>query len=134
MPRTLILGASGGIGRALMAEARARGHEVTGLSRSADGLDMTDEAALAQALARLEPAFETVIVATGGLALDGQGPEKSLRALEAANLALHFALNAAGPALALKHALRLMPRDRPARFAALSARVGSISDNALGGW
>jgi NAD(P)-dependent dehydrogenase (short-subunit alcohol dehydrogenase family) len=34
----------------------------------------------------------------------------------------------------LKHALRLMPRDRPCRFAALSARVGSIGDNALGGW
>lgn len=134
MPRTLILGASGGIGSALVAEARARGHEVTGLSRSADGLDLTDETSLSRALSRLEPPFETVIVATGGLALDGQGPEKSLRALDPANLARHFALNAAGPALALKHALRLIPRDRPARFAALSARVGSIGDNALGGW
>lgn len=45
-----------------------------------------------------------------------------------------FALNAMGPALVLKHALRLMPRDRLTRFAALSARVGSIGDNKLGGW
>lgn len=134
MPRTLILGASGGIGGALLAEARARGHEAIGLSRSADGLDLTDDAAIQAALARMEPPFETVIVATGGLALAGQGPEKSLRALDPSNLARHFALNAAGPALALKHALRLIPRDRPARFAALSARVGSIGDNALGGW
>ena len=49
-------------------------------------------------------------------------------------MARHFAVNAIGPALVLKHALRLVPRDRPARFAALSARVGSIGDNALGGW
>ena len=34
----------------------------------------------------------------------------------------------------LKHALRLLPKDRPARFVALSARVASIGDNALGGW
>lgn len=134
MPRTLILGASGGIGAALLDHARARGEEVRGLSRSADGFDVTDEAAIQAALARLEPPFDTVIVATGGLALAGQGPEKSLRALDPANLARHFALNATGPALVLKHALRLMPRDRPARFAALSARVGSIGDNALGGW
>ena len=45
-----------------------------------------------------------------------------------------FAVNAVGPALVLKHALRLVPRDRRAVFAALSARVGSIGDNRLGGW
>ena len=39
-----------------------------------------------------------------------------------------------GPLLVLKHSLQMMPRDRPTRFAALSARVGSIGDNGLGGW
>ena len=48
--------------------------------------------------------------------------------------AAQFALNSTGPLLVLKHALRLMPRDAPVRFAALSARVGSIGDNHLGGW
>ncbi len=45
-----------------------------------------------------------------------------------------FALNAVGPALILRHAARLLPRDRRAVFAVLSARVGSIGDNRLGGW
>ncbi len=45
-----------------------------------------------------------------------------------------FALNAIGPALVLKHAVRLLPRRAPSVFAALSARVGSIGDNRLGGW
>jgi NAD(P)-dependent dehydrogenase (short-subunit alcohol dehydrogenase family) len=79
-----------------------------------------------------------VLGATGGigaaLVLGGQGPEKSLRGLDPGALARQFALNAAGPVLVLKHALRLMPRDRVVRFAALSARVGSIGDNGLGGW
>jgi NAD(P)-dependent dehydrogenase (short-subunit alcohol dehydrogenase family) len=75
-----------------------------------------------------------VLVATGALAPPGLGPEKSLRALDPAAMAALFALNATGPMLVLKHALRLMPRDRRAVFAALSARVGSIGDNALGGW
>jgi NAD(P)-dependent dehydrogenase (short-subunit alcohol dehydrogenase family) len=57
-----------------------------------------------------------------------------LKALGAAELASQFAVNAVGPALVLKHALRLMPRDRRSVFAALSARVGSIGDNGLGGW
>jgi NAD(P)-dependent dehydrogenase (short-subunit alcohol dehydrogenase family) len=107
---------------------------VVGLSRRADGLDVTDEASLARVLGRLEGAFDLVIVATGGLELNGARPEKTLKSLDSAVLAAQFALNASGPALVLKHTLRLLPRDRPARFAALSARVGSIGDNALGGW
>ena len=126
--RTLVIGASGGIGAALCAASGA-----VGLSR-AEGLDVTDEASIRDSLARLEPPFDRVLVATGALELGGVPPEKALRALDPANLARHFAVNAIGPALVLKHALRLMPRDRPARFAALSARVGSIGDNALGGW
>lgn len=135
--RALVVGASGGIGGALCAALAARG-EVVGLSRRADGLDVMDEASVARVLGRLEPGFDLVIVATGALVLDGRGPEKTLRALEPGAMAAQFALNAMGPMLVLKHALRLMPKDRPpehpVRFAALSARVGSIGDNALGGW
>ena len=170
--RTLIIGASGGIGAALMAQCLARNEapneaaseakdgraladrpdsigEVIGLSRSKDGFDLTDEASIAEGLGRLEGRFDRIICATGALEIsrpgraeDGvhktgpgkTGPEKSLRALDPQVTARHFALNATGPILVLKHALRLLPRDRPARFAALSARVGSIGDNRLGGW
>ncbi len=134
MKRALIIGASGGIGTAVAARLREDGTEVTALSRSADNIDLTDEPSVEAALAPLGPAFDLIFVATGALAPPGQGPEKSLRAVTPQALAAQFALNAAGPLLVLKHALRLLPRDRPARFAVLSARVGSIGDNALGGW
>lgn len=134
MAKALVIGASGGIGQALTDALRARGDEVTGLSRSADGLDVTDEASISAALAPLTAPFQTVIVATGALDIGGAAPEKSLRGVEAQALAAQFALNSMGPVLVLKHALRLLPRDAPARFAVLSARVGSIGDNRLGGW
>lgn len=131
--RALVVGASGGIGSALVSALRERG-EVVGLSRSGDGLEVTDEASVARVIGALEGPFDLVIVATGALVLGGVGPEKSLRAVTAEGLAAQFAVNAIGPALVMKHALRLLPRDRVARLAVLSARVGSIGDNALGGW
>lgn len=134
MENALILGASGGIGAAICAELGARGVAVTGLSRSADGLDVTDEASLAHHLGELEGSFDLVLVATGALEIGGARPEKSLDALEARALADQFLLNAIGPVLVLKHVRRLLPRDRSAVFAALSARLGSIGDNRLGGW
>jgi NAD(P)-dependent dehydrogenase (short-subunit alcohol dehydrogenase family) len=115
-------------------EALAARGEVIGLSRSADGLEVTDEASVAVAFARLEGPFDLTVVATGALVLGGVGPEKTLRAVTAEGLAAQFAVNAIGPALVMKHALRLMPRDRVAKLAVLSARVGSIGDNHLGGW
>jgi len=132
--RVLVVGASGGIGAALMREAEARGAEVVGLSRRADGLDVTDEGSVAAALGALEGVFDVVIAATGALAIGAQGPEKSLRALDPAAMSAQFALNAIGPAMVLKHATGLLPRDRRAVFVALSARVGSIGDNRAGGW
>jgi NAD(P)-dependent dehydrogenase (short-subunit alcohol dehydrogenase family) len=134
MERALVIGASGGIGGAVAAALAARGVAVTGLSRSGQGLDVTDEASVAQALGALEGPFDLILVATGALEIGGTEPEKSLRSFTAQTLADQVALNAIGPILVLKHALRLMPRDRRAVFAALSARVGSIGDNALGGW
>ncbi len=79
-------------------------------------------------------ALDLVIVATGVLQPDGRPPEKSWRDLDPASLARIFALNASGPALVAKHFLPLLPREGRAVFAALSARVGSIGDNRLGGW
>ena len=134
MERALIIGASGGIGGALASALAARGVAVTGLSRRGDGRDLTDEGSIARVLEPLTGPFDLILIATGALEIEGQGPEKSLRALDPSALAAQFALNATGPALVLKHALRLMPRDRRAVFAALSARVGSIGDNRLGGW
>ncbi|MBR9842943.1 MAG: SDR family NAD(P)-dependent oxidoreductase [Rhodobacteraceae bacterium] len=132
--RALVIGASGGIGQAVVSALRARGVEVTGLSRRGDGLDITDEASVEATLGALEPGFDLIFVATGALQGAGQPPEKSLRALGAAAMADQFAINAIGPALILKHAPRLLRRDRRAVFAALSAKVGSIGDNGLGGW
>jgi NAD(P)-dependent dehydrogenase (short-subunit alcohol dehydrogenase family) len=131
--RALVIGASGGIGAALVQALSVQGEVVT-LSRSGDGLDITDEASIARLMAKLEPSFERIVIATGALAGPGQAPEKSLRALEAGQIMAQFALNAMGPALVVKHALRLLPRDRAAQVGVLSARVGSIGDNALGGW
>jgi len=134
MSRALIIGASGGIGTALMAEARSRFGTVTGLSRTRDGLDITSEASVAATLARLTGDYDLIFVATGALQIGGAQPEKALKQITETALRDQFAVNAVGPALLLKHASRLLPRDRRAAFAVLSARVGSIGDNRLGGW
>lgn len=134
MTRVLIIGASGGIGGALAQGWRARGAEVTGLSRRVDGLDVTDEGSVAAHLGALEGRFERIVVATGALTPDGHEPEKAIARVSPEALTAHFAVNALGPMMVLKHARRLLPRDHPAVFAALSARVGSIGDNRLGGW
>ena len=131
--RSLILGASGGIGSALVARLQGMG-EVVGLSRSGDGFDITDEASVAQHLGALDGPFDRIIVATGALEIDGAEPEKTLRALDPEAMAAQFRLNTIGPALAIKHAMPLMPRDGRSVLAVLSARVGSIGDNRLGGW
>jgi NAD(P)-dependent dehydrogenase (short-subunit alcohol dehydrogenase family) len=132
--RALVIGDTGGIGAALAAALRAEGAAVTGLSRRADGLDVTDEARVAAAAARLAGPFELILDATGALEIDGRGPEKALAQIDPAAMAAQFAVNAIGPALLLKHLHPLMPAEGRAVFATLSARVGSIGDNRLGGW
>lgn len=134
MERALIIGASGGIGTAVAQALQARSVDVTALSRRTHGLDVTDEDSISAVLGALAPGFDLVLVATGALVIDGAAPEKTLRRVTAQAMADQFALNCIGPSLVLKHSLRLLPRDRRAVFAALSARVGSIGDNALGGW
>ncbi|HEV7351789.1 MAG TPA: SDR family NAD(P)-dependent oxidoreductase [Brevundimonas sp.] len=133
----VVIGASGGVGGAVRSwlEASGRFEVVHGVSRRGDGIDITDEASVAGLAARLAdgPPLELVFVATGVLH-DGFEPERSFKAMQAAHLLRDFQVNALGPALLARHLIPLMPRDRRAVFAALSARVGSIGDNRLGGW
>ena len=143
--RSVVVGASGGIGRALVLALLARGDEVHALSRrpiaidgavSRGGVDVMDEetiAAAATKIAQFGP-VDLVVVATGLLGADGISPEKTFRALDPASFAHLFAVNATGPALVAKHFVPLLPKTGRCVFAALSARVGSISDNRLGGW
>ncbi len=131
MSRTLIIGASGGIGSALKEAAKG---QVTGLSRSADGLDLTDERSVEAALAGLSGPYDQIIVATGALVIDGAEPEKTLRGVTSDALQAQYLLNAIGPMMVLKHGVHLLPKDRRSVFAVLSARVGSIGDNRMGGW
>lgn len=146
----VVVGVSGGLGGALARTLGAQGRydRVVGVARRRpedwpDSLDWTfieadiqKEEDLAAAAQKLGPmgSLDRLVVATGLLHGKGIAPEKTMRSLDAATLAQLFAVNAIGPALVAKHLLPLTPKDRASVFAALSARVGSISDNRLGGW
>lgn len=142
-----VFGATGGVGRALClaladggcetvyAGSRA-GVEPQGPGVTPFAFDLKDEASVAASaqLMRDNPP-EWVIVASGVLTLaDGTGPERTFKRLSADAMAQVLAINTIGPAMVAKHILPLMPRADRFVFAALSARVGSISDNGLGGW
>ena len=150
--RVVVVGASGGIGAALSEVLAARDDvsEVVTLSRSGRGpvgakitagpqIDVTDEASVAAAFAELAAlpgeAPRLMLVAVGILS-DGEAlqPEKSYRHQSRGAFERVFAVNTIGPALVARHALDLLPRQGRTLFAALSARVGSISDNGIGGW
>ncbi len=133
MGKALILGSSGGIGSALHAALTARGVAVTGLSRSEHGFDITDPASVERHLERLG-SFDRVIVATGALEIAGAAPEKTVKTVQAEDMVNQFRLNTVGPALVLSRAHQLLPRKGRSVFAVLSARVGSIGDNKIGGW
>ena len=134
MKQILIIGASGGVGSALATAYAARGDQVTGLSRSVDGLDLMDEASIQAHIGGLNGPFDVVLIASGALEIDGAEPEKTIKSLTQKAMMDQFALNAVGPALVLRHAADLLPRDGRGVFAVLSARVGSIGDNKIGGW
>lgn len=141
MASAVVIGASGGIGAALV---EAIGDEgafdiVHGFARSFAGdrhLDVTDEASIAAAAALVatHSAPTLVIVASGLLHDATHGPEKALATLDPAWLAANMAVNAIGPAMVAKHFLPIMPRTGRTVFAVLSARIGSIADNNMGGW
>jgi len=160
----VVVGAGGGIGSAVLAQLRsdARYARVLALGRRGEvAMDLTDEASIAaaatqvaQALAASGAALRLVVVASGVLQNDeGKAEvnadvkadvkaeakaevkaEKGWRELDAGRMARSFAVNAIGPALLMKHLLPLLPREGRSVFAAISAKVGSIGDNRLGGW
>lgn len=147
----VVIGSTGGIGAALLEglthgapstlSSTGRFESVLGVSRyggthGLPPLDLTDAQSIercAQALAALGT-IRLIINATGLLHNERVKPEKSLRDLDAAQIAEVFAINTIGPALLIKHFLPLLPRDGRSVFATLSAKVGSIGDNQLGGW
>lgn len=144
--RAIVFGAAGGIGaaftRALAADPRCAQVFAASRSGGAPGgatalrFDLSDEASIEAAFeaATADGELHLVLIATGVLHGDGLQPEKTWRHLSADALGRVFALNTTGPALIFKHALERAPSDQRFVAAALSARVGSISDNRLGGW
>ena len=140
----LVIGAGGGIGAALVAglQASQAFASVMGLGRGTlPRLDYSDEASLqtaaqhvADQCAASGQALRLLVVATGFLHGDAGQPERSFTTLDAAYLQQVFAINTLGPALVMKHFLPLMARQGRCVAGFLSARVGSIGDNALGGW
>jgi NAD(P)-dependent dehydrogenase (short-subunit alcohol dehydrogenase family) len=147
--RAVVFGANGGIGAALVEELRqsdrfaeihagGRQAPLTGsLTVQPFAFDLTNETSIklaAETIGASGP-VDLIIVATGMLH-NGSPlmPEKSWRAIDPTAMASVFAVNTIGPALIAKHFLPRLHPDKRAIFAALSARVGSITDNALGGW
>lgn len=142
----LIVGGSGAIGKAFVSHYAKQGAHIHALSRTVQQaasdqviyhqIDYDDENTLAAAIqsASTQAPFDRVIIATGLLHENALLPEKSLRDLSADKFQRIFAANTIVPSLIAKHALPKLNREAPSHFAALSARIGSISDNQLGGW
>ena len=137
--QALILGATGAIGGALAAQLAAdpRCAQVVALSRqSTPAMDFEQPQSIAAAAEALRPQgpWHLIVVATGMLSDPTGGPEKRLTDLNATHLAASFATNTIGPALALAHFAPQLPKGERSLLAVLSAKVGSIGDNRLGGW
>jgi NAD(P)-dependent dehydrogenase (short-subunit alcohol dehydrogenase family) len=151
----LVVGASQGIGLGFVRYLLAAGATVYGTYRrpeTAQGLlalaaanphlvplpmDVTDEGAIAAALEQIQgrtPRLHRVVYCVGVLHDGDWQPEKSLRQITSENLLRSFQVNAIGAVLLAKHLLPLLKHDQPSVLAALSAKVGSIGDNRLGGW
>lgn len=138
----MVVGSGGGLGSAfvkLLEQSPSFG-SVIQLSRSnsgADHIDLLDEDSIAAAAERVRAggAPALIVVATGLLHDDADlQPEKHWGAIRPESMQRSMAINAIGPALVAKHFLPLLPRRQRSVMAILSARVGSISDNRLGGW
>ena len=137
MTHAVVIGAGGGLGQALAAQLETGPLQVLRLGRaSTPALDLLSEASIAAAAAWAagQGDVRLVLDATGFLHDARFRPERSLKELDPLHMAHAFAVNAIGPALLMKHFCPILPRDGRVVFATLSARVGSIGDNRLGGW
>lgn len=132
--RALIIGHTGGIGAALGEHLTTLGWEVAGVSRSTQGLDFRKPESIDRAFCNVKGLFDLVVIATGQLHGAGALPEKSLKALTAEAMADQFLVNCIGPAMVLRQLPRLLSKDSLSNVVVLTARVGSIADNKLGGW
>lgn len=147
--RVVIIGSSGGIGRALTTALAAQDNveRVFALSRTGaepigdnianHKIDILDERSVAAAAEHVKTAItpDLVIVASGLLSDEAElQPEKTYKHQSLESFQRVFEVNTFGPALVAKHFLPIMPRKERGVFAVLSARVGSISDNRMGGW
>jgi len=136
----VVIGGGGGIGCALADSLECSGvwQGVWRAMRTGEQpVDLREEETIADLARRIRVQsvpLRLVIVATGFLHDARYSPEKTWRHLDPEHMAKAFAINAIGPALVMKHLLPLLPSSGRAVFAALSARVGSIGDNRLGGW
>jgi NAD(P)-dependent dehydrogenase (short-subunit alcohol dehydrogenase family) len=99
-------------------------------------LDISDEAQIEDAVAQIPqtPLIDWIFIATGWLHDDRYGPEKTYKSLDASHLMHAYRINAVGPALLLKQLITRLNPSNACRVGIVSARVGSISDNGLGGW
>lgn len=134
MKRALVVGSSGGIGQAMTKELTNQGYDVVPLSRRNDGLDVTDASSVHGLIGKLQGPFDIIFIATGILAPERRSPEKSLNAIDGHVMASVMAVNTIGVALILREVPRLLPLNARSVTAVLTARVGSIGDNQIGGW
>jgi NAD(P)-dependent dehydrogenase (short-subunit alcohol dehydrogenase family) len=136
--RACVIGASGAIGAAFVDALRnnPRCAQVIALHRnSVPAIDLTDEVSIQAAAAevKLQGPFHLIIHAAGILHQQDFMPEKKLGDLNMAQMQTMFMVNAFGPGIVLRHFSKLLDKQRGV-FALLSAKVGSIEDNRLGGW
>jgi len=132
--KAIVIGANGGIGSAFIDHLNTQHNfsEVIPFARSTNGFDLCDESTIIQAAKTIaDHSIDLIIIATGYL---GTHPEKSLKQLSTDQFHHNFAVNTIGPALVIKHFAAKLRRDSKSVLAVLSARVGSINDNHLGGW
>lgn len=132
MKKALVIGANGTIGSALANEINSR-YQLYTLSRKECDYS---EASLQQKAKELknEGSFSLIICCVGVLHNDTVRPEKMLGQLSEAKLSEYFRVNTIIPALCLRFFQPLLDKSQNSQFTFLSAMVGSIEDNSLGGW
>lgn len=133
MDRVLVIGANGTIGSAIKKHLLNANYEV-------DSLTQTDtdysEQSLQNHFLSLEQGipFSMIVCCIGTLHNDNLSPEKRLSQLNSDALSEYFRINTVIPSLCLRFFHPLLDKQAPSKFVFLSAMVGSISDNQLGGW